>query len=116
MVNIFFTFCAFFPSFISNTSTGIDLKFVRSLQPGIGKRQNADPRSVDYLRGPGPWTTFVNHGPLQWTTLVDHLRDIRFWGFEFLTVHGKMCSSRVQSVLSLWKLYTKCEVLNPFTI
>jgi hypothetical protein len=23
MVNIFFTFCAFFPSFISNTSTGI---------------------------------------------------------------------------------------------
>jgi hypothetical protein len=31
-----------------------------------GKRQNADPRSVDYLRGPGLWTTFVDHshGPL----------------------------------------------------
>ena len=82
----------------------------------LGKRQNADPRSVNYLRGPGPWTTFVDHGPLQWTTLVDHLRDTRFWGFEFLTVHGKMCSSRVQSLLSLCKLYTKCEVLNPFTI
>jgi hypothetical protein len=81
-----------------------------------GKRQNADPRSVDYLRGPGPWTTFVDHGPLQWTTLVDHLRDTRFWGLKFLTVHGKMSSSGVQSLLSLWKLYTKCEVLNPFTI
>jgi hypothetical protein len=81
-----------------------------------GKRQNADPRSMNYLCGPGPWTIIVDHGPLQWTTLVDHLRDTRFWGFEFLTMHGKMCSSRVQSLLSLWKLYTKCEVLNPFTI
>jgi hypothetical protein len=26
-----------------------------------GKRQNADPRSADYLRGPGPWTTLVDH-------------------------------------------------------
>ena len=35
-----------------------------------GKRQNADPRSVDYLRGPGPWTTLVDHfyGPFSWTT------------------------------------------------
>jgi hypothetical protein len=35
-----------------------------------GKRQNADPRSVDYLCGPGPWTTLVDHshGPfLMWT-------------------------------------------------
>jgi hypothetical protein len=44
-----------------------------------GKRQNADPRSVDYLRGPGPWTTFVDHGPLQWTTLVDHSRGPLSW-------------------------------------
>ena len=92
-------------------------RFVLAERKHIGKRQNADPRSVDYLRGPGPWTTFVDHGPLPWTTLVDRLRDTRFLGFEFLTpVHGKMCSSRVQSLLSLWKLYTKCEVLNPFTI
>ena len=41
-----------------------------------GKRQNADPRSMDYLRGPGPWTTLVDHGPLLWTTLVDHLRKL----------------------------------------
>ena len=35
-----------------------------------GKRQNADPKSADYLRGPGPWTTIVDHsrGPLSWTT------------------------------------------------
>ena len=26
-----------------------------------GKRQNADPRSADYLCGPGPWTTLVDH-------------------------------------------------------
>ena len=41
------------------------------------KRQNADPRSVDYLRIPGPWTTRVDHsrGPLAWTTPVDHSRN-----------------------------------------
>ena len=31
----------------------------------MGKRQNADPKSVD-----GPWTTLVDHshGPFSWTT------------------------------------------------
>ena len=69
------------------------------------------------VRGLPSWTWSVDYlrGPLSWTTLMDHLRDTRFLGFEFLTVHAKMCSSRVQSLLSLWKLYTKCEVLNPFT-
>ena len=44
-----------------------------------GKRQNVDPRSADYLRGPGPWTALVDHsrGPLSWTSrkifpITDH--------------------------------------------
>jgi hypothetical protein len=45
---------------------------------GNGKRQNADPRSMDYLRGPGPWTTLMDHGPLLWTTLVDHLQNFAY--------------------------------------
>jgi hypothetical protein len=63
----------------------------------MGKRQNADPRSVDYLRGPGPWTTLVDHfyGPFSWTT-------------------PQMCMSRVPSLDMI--VETQCEVLNPFTI
>jgi hypothetical protein len=70
---------------------------------------------VDYFRGPGrglhSWTTLADHshGPI-----VKH-RILEVCMIEFLTVRGKMCMSRFPS-LSSWKLYTKCEVLNPFTI
>jgi hypothetical protein len=72
----------------------------------------ASVKGNDKTRTPGPWTTFVelvhglplwttdhSSGPLSWTTLVDHLRDTRFWGLKFLTVHGKMSSSGVQSFI-----------------
>ena len=58
------------------------LRLDKGTETGLmGKRQNADPRSVDYLRGPGPWTTLVDHsrGPLAWTTRVDHSRGPLAW-------------------------------------
>ena len=30
----------------------------------FGKGQNADPKSANYLRGPGPWTTIVDRKEL----------------------------------------------------
>jgi hypothetical protein len=76
------------------------------------------------VRGLLSWTWSVDYtcGPLSRTILADHSRGpivkhriLEVCMIEFLTVRGKMCMSRVPS-LSSWKLYTKCEVLNPFTI
>jgi hypothetical protein len=53
---------------LSATEIAKPLTHIFNLTFENGKRQNADPRSADYLCGPGPWTTLVDHGSLLWTT------------------------------------------------
>ena len=50
-----------------------------------GKVQNMDPRSMDPLSGPGPWTPSMDwvHGPPPWTESMDPLHGPHFSKFQY---------------------------------
>ena len=55
-----------------------------------GRGQNLDPRSMDHLFGPGPWTPYLDrvHGPPIWTGSMDPLFGPGAWTPYLDRVHG----------------------------
>ena len=74
-------------------STWSELVFIRVLRLQTGKVQNMDPRSMDPLRGPGPWTGSIkiwtgSMDLLSWTRSMDPLIMDRVHGPPIFTSWG----------------------------